>query len=98
MKKPSYSTLHVASEGEGGAGENRTLVQTGKLTAFYMCSCKLIFVTEPEGNLQFSTYSLKFSFVPRDAVQLIPNFQHFRITRLWLGLVGNGSSQHLVSQ
>ncbi len=34
---------HKAMEGEGGAGENRTPVQTSNYNAFYMLSSCLIF-------------------------------------------------------
>lgn len=62
VNKNSPSVIKQMKESEGGAGENRTLVQTGKTSAFYMLSCKLIFVDAPECNLQIITYSLEFSF------------------------------------
>ncbi len=43
MSPPSLLVLLEATEGEGGAGENRTPVQTSNYNAFYMLSLCSVF-------------------------------------------------------
>jgi len=44
MNKPSFASRYLeATEGVGGAGENRTPVQTSNYNAFYMLSsCSIL--------------------------------------------------------
>ena len=61
FKKPSVASRELeAMEGEGGAGENRTPVQTSNENAFYMFSFRLIFDAGLTENSLTSAYLLQF--------------------------------------
>ena len=61
-------------EGVGGAGENRTPVQTSNASAFYMLSFRLIFDACLTGNGLTNAYLLRFWCYYRSASSLISTF------------------------
>ncbi len=59
IKKPPFAFCCTkASEGVGGAGGSRTLVQTSNVNAFYMFSFRLIFDAGLTGNGLTNAYLL----------------------------------------
>lgn len=61
--KTKSPPTHKASEGEGGVGENRTLVQTSNQKAFYTLSFNLDF--RPKARPETATLSLALSVSER---------------------------------
>ena len=80
IKSPPSLCRNTASEGEGGAGGIRTLVQTRKQTAFYMFSNKLIFVSNTACCRQIAAYFLWFPLLHRNIAILVFPLPHLLTT------------------